>query len=131
LLNHKIFVWVFVSSTSRAPALPAPAAPAMLTGRKRSAEGEPHRDGAGAAGGAGGGAGGGTGVHEAPCADVTPALRPQDVHVLLADDEKISRLVTSKLLRRRARAPCAPRASPLPRHTHMRMAAPPATHTHA
>lgn len=36
---------------------------------------------------------------EAPFSDVKPAIQPSDVHVLLADDEKISRLVTSKLLR--------------------------------
>ncbi len=88
-----------------------------LSGRKRGAEGELHRDGAAAADG--GGAGGTAGANEAPCADVTPALRPQDVHVLLADDEKISRLVTSKLLRRRARArrPVAASHAAPPRHT--------------
>jgi len=37
---------------------------------------------------------------EVPHADVTPTIRPADVHVLLVDDEKISRLVIAKLLRR-------------------------------
>jgi hypothetical protein len=36
---------------------------------------------------------------EAPGSESMPQLAPADVHVLLADDEKISRLVTSKLLR--------------------------------
>jgi hypothetical protein len=34
-----------------------------------------------------------------PSTDVKPTIEPCDVHVLLADDEKISRLVTTKLLR--------------------------------
>jgi hypothetical protein len=75
-----------------------------LTGRKRGAEAELQRDGdAAAAGGAAGGAA--AAALAAPYADVKPALQPSDVHVLLADDEKISRLVTAKLLRT-----CVPRA---------------------
>jgi len=39
------------------------------------------------------------GAPAVPSSDVLPSIEPAHVHVLLADDEKISRLVTSKLLR--------------------------------
>ena len=77
-----------------------------LAGAKRPAAEELALDGSGGA--AGGGAGGDGGAQPvAPYADVQPSIKAGDVHVLLADDEKISRLVTAKLLRRRV-PPAAP-----------------------
>jgi hypothetical protein len=70
-----------------------------LTGRKRGAEEELRREGGGAEASGGEAGGSGAAPPTAPYADATPALSPADVHVLLADDEKISRLVTAKLLR--------------------------------
>ena len=82
-----------------------------LAGAKRPAADELAREGAAAGGGGAeaGGAGGGADAPAAPAApfaDVQPSIKAADVHVLLADDEKISRLVTAKLLRR-----CAPRGA--------------------
>ena len=70
-----------------------------LAGAKRAAADELARDGAAADGA---GAGTEAAAPVAPFADVQPSIKAADVHVLLADDEKISRLVTAKLLRRRA-----------------------------
>lgn len=66
------------------------------TGAKRPAEHQLHPEDDAGPGAARNGAGDDV---EAPFSDVKPAIQPSDVHVLLADDEKISRLVTSKLLR--------------------------------
>jgi hypothetical protein len=66
------------------------------TGAKRPAEHQLHPEDEAGPGAARHGAGDDV---EAPFSDVKPAIQPSDVHVLLADDEKISRLVTSKLLR--------------------------------
>jgi hypothetical protein len=72
-----------------------------LAGAKRPATDELARDGGGATDGGAGGADGAAAQPVAPFADVQPSIKAADVHVLLADDEKISRLVTAKLLRRR------------------------------
>ena len=78
-----------------------------LAGAKRPATDELARDGAAAGGGgAEGGGADAAAAPVAPFADVQPSIKAADVHVLLADDEKISRLVTAKLLRR-----CAPRGA--------------------
>jgi hypothetical protein len=74
-----------------------------LAGAKRPAADELAREGGGGAeAGGGGGGADAPAVPAAPFADVQPSIKAADVHVLLADDEKISRLVTAKLLRRRA-----------------------------
>lgn len=76
------------------------------------------------------------GCEDAPFADVKPRIQPSDVHVLLADDEKISRLVTSKLLRMCvSQAPQtrrgAPRASPAKLALRLSVPASPCARPHA
>jgi CheY-like chemotaxis protein len=100
-----------------------------LTGRKRGAEEELRREGGGAEASGGEAGGSGAAPPSAPFADATPALSPADVHVLLADDEKISRLVTAKLLRTcvaaRARRRTQQRGRESPSTTHTALPRPP------
>jgi hypothetical protein len=76
----------------KVPLSPYHPSPRAMDTAKRAADRQLHPEDVETAAGAGADV-------EAPCSDVKPAIQPSDVHVLLADDEKISRLVTSKLLR--------------------------------